>query len=161
MAVQRTAQGIRNSDCGDAIPRATGEMADQLEGAVSNIASHYGEGSGPNVANRIRNTIGSAAEREAQTARSATDSSDAAVLADWERAHTGAREGIAGHENNALQAARASVGDMSPQDMGATLIARLRQGEREAHATKERLYGVAGKAMALLMRMPSEEFEET
>lgn len=145
MAVQRTAQGIRNIPIvGDAIPRATGEMADQLGGAVNSIASHYGEGSGPNVANRIRNTIGSAAEREAQAARSATDSSDAAVLADWERAHTSAREGIAGHENSALQAARASVGDMSPQDMGATLIARLRQGEREAHATKERLYGVAG-----------------
>jgi hypothetical protein len=147
MAVQRTAQGIRNIPIvGDAIPRATGEMADQLGGAVNSIASHYGEGSGPNVANRIRNTIGSAAEREAQTAKAAADSSDAAVLADWERAHTGAIDAITGAETNALDAARRSVGDMSPQDMGATLIARLRQGEREAHATKERLYGVAAQS---------------
>jgi hypothetical protein len=147
MAVQRTAQGIRNIPIvGDAIPRATGEMADQLGGAVNSIAAHYGEGSGPNVANRIRNTIGSAAEREAQTAKAAADSSDAAVLADWERAHTGANEAIAGIETNALESARRTVGDMSPQDMGATLIARLRQGEREAHATKERLYGIAGNS---------------
>ncbi|MEY9228649.1 hypothetical protein ABIF68_007861 [Bradyrhizobium japonicum] len=147
MAVQRTAQGIRNIPVvGDAIPRATGEMADQLGGAVNSIASHYGEGSGPNVANRIRNTIGGAAERETQAAKAAADSSDAAVLADWERAHTGARDAITGAETNALEAARRSVGDMSPQDMGATLIARLRQGEREAHATKERLYGVAANS---------------
>lgn len=147
MAVQRTAQGIRNVPIvGDAIPRATGEMADQLEGAVNNIASHYGEGSGPNVANRIRNTIESAAEREGLAAKAATDRSDAAVLADWERAHTSARDAITGAETNALEAARRSVGDMSPQDMGATLIARLRQGEREAHATKERLYGIAANS---------------
>jgi hypothetical protein len=147
MAVQRTAQGIRNIPIvGDAIPKATGEMADQLGGAVGSIASHYGEGSGPNVANRIRNIIGGAAERESQTAKAAADSSDAAVLADWERAHTGAADAITGVETNALEAARRTVGDMSPQDMGATLIARLRQGEREAHATKERLYGIAGNS---------------
>lgn len=147
MAVQRTAQGVRNVPLvGDAIPRATGEMADQLGGAVKNIASSYGEGSGPNVANRISGTIRTAAEREAQAARAATESSDAAVLADWERAHAGARNSVAGAETNALEAARRSVGDMSPQDMGATLVARLRQGEREAHATKERLYGVAGQS---------------
>jgi hypothetical protein len=78
--------------------------------------------------------------------RAAADSSDAAVLADWERAHTGASDAITGVETNALEAARRTVGDMSPQDMGATLIARLRQGEREAHATKERLYGIAGQS---------------
>jgi len=147
MAVQRTAQGIRNIPIvGDAIPRATGEMADQLGAAVKSIASNYGEGSGPNVANRISNTIGTAAEREAQGARAATESSDAALLADWERAHANARDTIGAAETSAADAARRAVGDMSPQDMGATLIARLRQGEREAHATKERLYGIAANS---------------
>jgi hypothetical protein len=147
MAVQRTAQGIRNLPViGDAIPRATGEMTDQLGNAVKSIASSYGEGSGPNVASRIGRNIGSQAEAEAQAAGSAASQSDAAVLADWERAHAGAREAVGAIETNAADAARRSVGDMSPQDMGATLIARLRQGEREAHATKERLYGVAANS---------------
>lgn len=147
MAVQRTAQGIRNLPViGDAIPRATGEMTDQLGNAVKSIASSYGEGSGPNVASRIGRNIGSQAEAEAQAASDAAASSDAAVLADWERAHTSARDAIGAAETNAADAARRTVGDMSPQDMGATLIARLRQGEREAHATKERLYGIAGNS---------------
>lgn len=147
MAVQRTAQGIRNLPViGDAIPRATSEMTDQLGNAVKSIASSYGEGSGPNVASRIGRNIGSQAEAEAQAAGDAAANSDAAVLADWERAHTGARDAIGAAETNAADAARRTVGDMSPQDMGATLIARLRQGEREAHATKERLYGIAGNS---------------
>jgi hypothetical protein len=144
MAVQRTAQGIRNLPViGDAIPRATGEMTDQLGNAVKSIASSYGEGSGPNVASRIGRNIGSQAEGETQAASAAAAQSDAAVLADWERAHTSARDAIGAAETGAADAARRAVGDMSPQDMGATLIARLRHGEREAHATKERLYGVA------------------
>lgn len=147
VAGQRIAQGVRNLPViGDAIPRATGEMADQLSSAKSAIASSYGEGSGPNVASRIARNIASNAEQETQAARTATAEGDAAVLADWERAHNATREGIAGQENSAAQAARASIGDMSPQDMGATLIARLRRGEREAHATKERLYGIAGRS---------------
>jgi hypothetical protein len=147
MAVQRTAQGIRNLPViGDAIPRATGEMTDQLGNAVKSIASSYGEGSGPNVASRIGRNIGSQAEAEAQSAGAAAANSDAAVLADWERAHAGARDAVGTAETSAADAARRTVGDMSPQDMGATLIARLRQGEREAHATKERLYGVAAQS---------------
>lgn len=147
MPVQRTAQSVRNLPViGDAIPRATGEMADQLAGARNAVASSYGEGSGPNVASRIGRQLDSAAGQEAVAAREATAQGDAAVLAEWERAHNVAREGIAGQENNSLQAARASIGDMSPQEMGTTLIARLRQGEREAHATKERLYGIAGQS---------------
>ncbi|PDT74120.1 hypothetical protein [Bradyrhizobium sp. C9] len=147
MATQRTAQGIRNLPViGDAIPRATGEMTDQLGNAVKSIASSYGEGSGPNVASRIGRNLGSQAEAETQAASAAAAQSDAAVLADWERAHTGARDAIGAAETNAADATRRAVGDMSPQDMGATLIARLRQGEREAHATKERLYGVAANS---------------
>jgi hypothetical protein len=146
-AVQRTAQGIRNLPViGDAIPRATGEMTDQLGNAVKSIASSYGEGSGPNVASRIGRNIGSQAEAEGRAATEAAANSDAAVLADWERAHNSARNSIGAAETSAADAARRTVGDMSPQDMGATLIARLRQGEREAHATKERLYGIAANS---------------
>jgi hypothetical protein len=146
-AVQRTAQGIRNLPViGDAIPRATGEMTDQLGNAVKSIASSYGEGSGPNVASRIGRNIGSQAEAEGKAASEAAASSDAAVLADWERAHNNARNSIGAAETSAADAARQTVGNMSPQDMGATLVARLRQGEREAHATKERLYGIAANS---------------
>jgi hypothetical protein len=146
-AVQRTAQGIRNLPViGDAIPRATGEMTDQLGNAVKSIASSYGEGSGPNVASRIGRNIGSQAEVEGKAASEAAANSDAAVLADWERAHNSVRNGISAAESSAADTARQAVGDMSPQDMGATLIARLRQGEQEARATKERLYGIAAKS---------------
>src|SRR6202012_5499287 len=72
IAVQRAGQMARNVPIvGDSIPRATGEMADQMGNAVKSIASHYGEGSGPNVANRIGRTIGDAAEAEAASAQNA------------------------------------------------------------------------------------------
>lgn len=151
MPVQRTAQSVRNLPIiGDAIPKATGEMADQLGNARNAIAASYGEGAGPNVASRISRNLDTAAEQEALAAREATAQGDSQVLAAWERAHNTAREGIAGQEANALQSARAAVGDMSPQDMGATLISRLRQGEQEARATKERLYGIAGQSDAAI-----------
>lgn len=151
MAVQRGGQMARNVPImGDSIPRATGEMVDQLGGAVQGIASHYGEGAGPNVASRIGRNIGNAAEQEAQAARTAAQQSDAALLADWEAAQARTLEGIQGQETNALEATRRAVGDMSPQDMGQVLNARLRAGEAEARATKDRLYGVAGESDAAI-----------
>jgi hypothetical protein len=144
VAVQRAGQGIRNMPIiGDAIPKATARLGTQLEDAAGGIASEYGGGSGQNVAHNIGQTIGSAAERETLGAKAAAQQGDAAVLADWERTHSAANETIAGYEGAALARARQSVGDMSPQDMGETLVARLRQGEQEARATKDRLYGVA------------------
>lgn len=147
VATQRVAQGIRNVPLvGDAIPRAIGNMTEQLDGAVGGIAKTYGDGSGPNVASRISRTIGEGAAAETNAASEAAAQGDAAVLAAWERAHATTLNDIAGRETTALNGVRQAVGDMSPQDMGATLIARLRQGEREAHATKERLYGIAGRS---------------
>jgi hypothetical protein len=147
IAVQRGGQMARNVPImGDSIPRATGEMVDQLGGAVQSIASHYGEGAGPNVASRISRTIGGAAEQEALAARTAAQQSDAALLADWEAAQARTLESIQGRETNALEATRRAVGDMSPQDMGQVLNARLRAGEAEARANKDRLYGVAGNS---------------
>ena len=149
VAVQRTGQAVRNIPIvGDSIPKATARLGDQLEEAAGTVASQFGGGSGPNVAHKIGETISSQAQAEAQAARSAAAQSDAAVLADWERSVRATEEGIAGVEQSALQRARQSLGDMSPQDMGETLIARLRQGEQEARATKERLYGVAGQTDA-------------
>lgn len=147
IAVQRSGQAIRNIPIvGDAIPKSTTRLGDQLEGATNNIAAQYGDGSGPNVAHKIGQTIGASAEQESQAARIAAQSSDQTVLAEWERAHQGAMQTIANHEGAALQQARQSVGNMSPQDMGETLVARLRAGEQEARATKDRLYGIAGES---------------
>jgi hypothetical protein len=146
VAVQRTGQAIRNIPIvGDAIPKSTLRLGDQLEEAAGTVAGQFGGGSGPNVAHRIGETISGQAQVEAQAAKTAAAQSDAAVLAQWERSVRATEEGIAGVEQSALQRARQSLGDMSPQDMGETLIARLRQGEQEARATKERLYGVAGE----------------
>lgn len=151
MVAQRTGQAIRNIPIvGDAIPKATARLGEQLEGATAGVASEFGGGSGANVAHSIGQTIGTAAEREALVAKSAAAQSDQAVLADWERGISAANEAIAGAERGALTRARQSIGDMSPQDMGETLIARLRQGEREAHATKERLYGIAGQSEGVI-----------
>lgn len=149
VAVQRTGQAVRNIPIvGDSIPKATARLSDQLEEAAGTVAGQFGGGSGPNVAHKIGETISSQAQAEAQAAKTAAAQSDAMVLADWERSIRATEEGIAGIEQGALQRARQSLGDMSPQDMGETLIARLRQGEQEARATKDRLYGVAGQTDA-------------
>jgi hypothetical protein len=149
IAVQRGGQMARNVPIlGDSIPRATGEMVDQLGGAVQSIASHYGDGAGPNVASRISRNIGGTAEQEALAARTAAQQSDAALLADWEAAQARTLDAIQGREANALEATRRAVGDMSPQEMGQVLNARLRAGEAEARANKERLYEIAGRSDA-------------
>lgn len=147
MIAQRSGQAIRNIPIvGDAIPKATYKLGGQLEDAATNVASDLGAGSGPNVAHSIGQTIGTAAEQETTAARLAAQQGDQAVLAAWENSHRAANEAIAGREGSTLARARASVGDMSPQDMGETVIARLRAGEQEARATKDRLYGIAGES---------------
>ena len=147
VAAQRTGQAVRNMPIiGDAIPKATARLSGQLEDATSNIASDFGGGSGPNVAHSIGQTIGTAAEQETAAAKAAAAHSDQAVLGAWENNIRTANDSIAGAEARTLQRARQAVGDMSPQDMGETVIARLRAGEQEARATKERLYGVAGES---------------
>lgn len=149
MVAQRTGQAIRNIPVvGDAIPKATARLGGQLEEATSNIASDLGGGSGPNVAHSIGQTIGTAAEQETAAARAAAQQSDQAVLADWDRSVHGANEAVAGIETGARDRAQAAVGNMSPQDMGETLVARLRQGEQDARATKDRLYGISGESDA-------------
>lgn len=147
MVAQRTGQAVRNIPfIGDAVPKATAKLGDQLESAASGVASEYGGGSGPNVAHSIGQTIGTAAERETSAAKASAAQGDQAILGDWERSIAGANDAIAGAEARALVRARQSVGSMSPQDMGETLAARLRAGEREAFATKERLYGAAAES---------------
>lgn len=147
IAVQRAGQMARNVPIvGDSIPRATGEMADQMGDAVKSIASHYGEGSGPNVANRIGRGIGEAADAETTASTNAARTSDDALLADWQRSHDSALGQVAQHETNALAHARQLTGDMSPQDMGQALITRLRSGEQEAQALKDRLYASADQS---------------
>lgn len=147
MATQRAGQAIRNVPIvGDAIPKATARLTTQLGDATANVASEFGGGSGTNVAHKIGQVIGGAAEREGVAARAAAQNSDQAVLAAWERNIQGATSAVERGEAQALTRARQAVGDLSPQDMGETLIARLRAGEQEARATKERLYGVASNS---------------
>lgn len=149
IAVQRVGQGIRNIPVvGDAIPKATIQLTDDLGNAVRTIADQYGAGSGPNVANRVGRSIADAAEAETAAARAAAQRSDDALLADWQRNTETVGRDIVAREDAALQNARRAVGDMSPQDMGETLIARLRTGEQEAQANKDRLYNVAGSSDA-------------
>lgn len=149
MITQRAGQAIRNVPVvGDAIPKATARLTGQLEDATSNVASEFGGGSGPNVAHNIGQNLSSAADAETSAARNLATNSDNAVLSDWERSIRGANDQIAATEGQALARARQTVGDMSPQDMGETLTARLRQGEQEARATKDRLYNIAGESDA-------------
>ena len=145
MAIQRAGQGLRNVPfVGNAIPKATGRLVGQLDEATGAIANEYGAGTGPNVVNRIGRDLEAAAEAERAAATAAAQRSDDALLAAWQREQDLANQNITGREAGAAQQARAAVGDMSPQDMGQALIARLRAGEAEARANKEALYGRAG-----------------
>jgi len=144
-AVQRIGQGLRNIPVvGDAIPKATQTLVDNLGDATRSVADQYGSGSGPNVANRISNNLSSAAEAERNTAQSAAARSDAAVQAAHENAVRAANQQLDNTDAGALQQARQAVGDMSPQDMGQALIQRLRTGEQAAEANKNALYERAG-----------------
>ena len=145
MAVQRAGQGIRNIPIvGDAIPKATQNLTENLGNAVGNVASEFGSGSGPNVASRIGNNIRAVADQEASSAANAARQSDQAVMGAWERNQEAALGDIVSREATARTAAQTATGNMSPQEMGATLIQRLQTGEQEARALKEHLYGVAG-----------------
>lgn len=151
MATQRVGQGIRNIPVvGDAIPKATYQLADDLGGAVRNVASSYGEGSGPNVANRIGNTVQSAADAETAAATNLARRSDEALQAAHQADTDAAYAAITQREARSLEQARQAVGDLSPQDMGQTLITRLRAGEEQARATKDRLYQIAGNSDAAI-----------
>jgi uncharacterized protein YoaH (UPF0181 family) len=146
-AVQRLGQGIRNVPIvGDAVPRATLKLVDDLGAANRTIADQYGSGSGPNVASRIGDRLSTAATSETSAAANAARLSDEAVAAAHERAGIQANQSLDAADTNALQQTRAAVGDMSPQDMGQALIERLRAGEQEARANKDRLYGIAERS---------------
>jgi hypothetical protein len=151
MAVQRIGQGIRNIPVvGDAIPKAVAGLTDDLSRAVGTVADEYGAGSGPNVANRIGNRLQDAADAERGAATAQAQQSDAAALGDWERFQQGQNAALDRQDATALQRAQAGVGNMSPQDMGATLIQRLRGGEEAARARKTELYQSAGNSDAAI-----------
>lgn len=148
-AVQRIGQGIRNIPVvGDAIPRATQQLTDNLGETVQRVAGEFGQGSGPNVAHRVGNVIGGAADSETQAATAAARRADETALSSWEATHGKVNQLLDATDTQALQSARQAVGDLSPQDMGQTLIDRLRAGEQTAKARKEELYGIAGQSEA-------------
>lgn len=147
IAVQRIGQGIRNVPVvGDAIPRATQQLADDLGGAVQTIANEYGHGSGPNVANRISNVLGGAAQQETRAATDSARRVDEAALAAFEQSQRNGAQALDAADAQSLQNARRSIGDISPQDMGQAITNRLRAGEQSARARKEQLYTAAGQS---------------
>lgn len=148
-AVQRAGQAVRNLPIiGDRIPQATERLVENLGQATRSVADQYGTGSGPNVASRVGRTLTEEADLEARQAAEAARRSDDAVLAAWQRDQDTAMQNVATREAQSLEQARAAVGDMSPQDMGATLIERLRTDEAAARARKDALYDQAGRADA-------------
>ena len=150
-AVQRIGQGIRNIPVvGDRIPQATQRLADDLGDAVFRTADQFGQGSGPNVAHRAGNTIGAAADAETAAATRAAQQTDEAATAAWEAANSARAQALDQADAGALQASRQAVGDLSPQDMGQALIARLRSGEKVARARKDALYNIAGNSDAAI-----------
>lgn len=150
-SVQRIGQGIRNIPVvGDAIPRATQQLSEDLGGAVQRVAGEFGQGSGPNVANRIGNTLGSAADTETRAAIDSARRTDEAAQTAFEQAQRGGLQALDETEAQSLQAARQAVGDLSPQDMGQLVSSRLRAGEAAARARKEQLYNVAGQSDAAI-----------
>lgn len=150
-SVQRIGQGIRNIPVvGDAIPRATQQLTDDLGGAVQRVAGEFGQGSGPNVANRIGNTIGGAAQRETQAATDAARRTDEAAQTAFEQSQRAGMQALDEIDAQALDVARRAVGDLSPQDMGQLITARLRAGEQAARGNKERLYSVAANSDAAI-----------
>lgn len=149
MAVQRAGQGIRNIPIvGDKIPKATGELVNNLENATRTVADQYGAGSGPNIANRIGLTLQRGAHAETLAATNAAQQSNEALIAAHQRNFDAANADVAARENAALETTRQAVGNMSPQDMGAALIQRLRTEEAAARANKEALYTAAGQSGA-------------
>ncbi len=145
MAAQRVGQAIRNVPVvGDAIPKATGRLVEGLSDATRTIADQYGQGTGPNVANRIGRTVQEMADEETRAAEAEALRSNEAVTAAWQRDTNAAHAQIAQRETQSLQAAREAVGDMTPHDMSAALIERLRMEEGAARANKEGLYERAG-----------------
>ncbi len=143
--VQRLGQGLRNVPIvGDKIPQATGRLVEDLGNATRNVADQFGTGAGPNVANRIGRGLEASAEAETRAATDAARRSDEAVAAAYHRDIDAGNQAVATRETNALEATRQAVGDMSPQDMGAALIQRLRTGEAAARAEKDALYARAG-----------------
>lgn len=150
-AVQRIGQGIRNIPVvGDAIPRATQQLSDDLGSTVQRVAGEFGQGSGPNVANRIGNTIGNAAQQETRAAVDSARRTDEAVQAAFEQSQRAGAQALDTTDAHSLQAARQAVGDLSPQDMGQAITARLRAGEQAARARKEQLYNAAGNSDAAI-----------
>lgn len=148
-AVQRVGQTIRNLPLvGDAIPQATGRMADQLEGAQGAIATNFGSGSGPNVANRIGTTLSNTAEAERAAAEDLANTSNQTIENAWSRHQADALNQVGNDENTALTQARAASGDMPLQDMGQQIINNLRRVHNEAQQRKTDLYNAAGQSGA-------------
>jgi hypothetical protein len=115
---------------GTRVHGAIGEMSDQLGRAADVTASNYGEGSGPNVARRIGESIEDQAAAE-----------DAARQAARQREVDAANAQIDQFESAARGQANQAIGPaLHPQDVGEVVTTRLMQGHREAQEAKRAAY---------------------
>lgn len=149
-AVQRIGQGIRNVPLvGDAIPKATAGMVEDMGQAVNVIADSYGSGTAGNAASRVKETLSRAAAAETGAGTAATEASDAALLAAFERDQAMRGAAIDATEAGATRAVNQQFQPRTPQEMGADVNTRLPQLEQAARAEKDRLYGIAGQSDAV------------
>jgi hypothetical protein len=126
-----------------------------LRDASERAAAEYGSGSGPNVANRVGQFLGSQAEREAAAnaaaAQAETEAARAVAQTGDETARQVAQEAlkqttqsrlqnIAGTEQRARSVSDSAIGNVEPFDMGRAVTERLRAGEQAAQRAKTAAY---------------------
>jgi hypothetical protein len=166
MAIQRLGNVAKNVPfAGDPLVKSSERAISDLQGAAARTAEGYGVGgvSGPNVANRIGGTVRgladeeaaanrAIAERETQALRDAATAQDEMATGVGSGALERQREQALGRvdavEGRARQLAAGEFGNLSPQELGQTVTARLRTAEQDAKGLKDELYGVAAKTDA-------------
>mgnify|MGYP001562310447 FL=1 len=159
--VQQSAALLKNAAfIGDKVVQGAERDLAGLGSAVSRTADEFGTGTGQNVAHGIGETLRGAAGAEAEANRGiagaatqdareiaaasdelARGTADAALAAQTQRS----LGRVAETEDRATRAAQGAFGNVTPEQLGATITARLRAGEQEARATKDALYAEAGR----------------
>lgn len=144
MVVQRLGSTLKNVPfAGDPLVKSAKGTADQLLEKVGSVADELGQGTGPNVANRVASTLEQKAAEETAAARAAAAAADRNAMAEWEAGRSGSLSAIDRQQQAVTQAADRSIGSMTPNEMGEALSARLRATEEAARARKDALYRTA------------------
>ena len=129
---------------GTRLAKAVEAVPENLGAARETVAGELGTSTAPNVAGRIRETLGGAAEAETGAATQAAQATDAAAQAAYERANAARTAAIEGREAQSHAQTRQAVGDTEPLPMGEHAITEVRANEARARAAKEAAYQEAG-----------------